>query len=298
MRETLKVECNGVLLHGTSHVGPAGGDTGILFLNSGTQPRSSRGDLYVHLADALAEKGTKSFRVDLPGLGDSQGETPNGFIEFYKLVQEGTQADCVVEIVRELRRRFALRGIVLMGICGGAQTSVFAAGMDHGAGIAGLVLLDMPFFLYRDSSPPAQKNAGRSLGSRVRRGASGLKAKLHDWVLEQKWEPVATAVYNRLRRLTRRTHAGSLPPNTNVSLVQTLSDLVERGIPTLMITAHPPIPEPPSFDYIGYLARRTGAGLTHVKIHGTTHSFVEGGGAAAVLDAVSSWLTTIAPTPR
>jgi hypothetical protein len=81
-------------------------------------------------------------------------------------------------------------------------------------------------------------------------------------------------------------------------LVQTLSNLVERGVPALMITAHPPIPEPPSFDYIGYLTRRAGAGLTHVKIHGTTHSFVEAGGATAVLDAVSSWLATIAPTPR
>jgi len=298
MRETLTIECNGLLLHGTSHIGPTGGDTGVLFLNSGTQPRSSRGDLYVHLADALAERGYKSFRVDLPGLGDSQGETPSGFIEFYKLVQEGTQAGCVVELVRELRRRYLLSGVVLMGICGGAQTSVFAAGMDHGAGIAGLALLDMPFFLYRDSSPPAQKNAGRTLGSRVRRGASGLKAKLHDWVLEQKWEPVATAVYNRLRRITHRTKAGSLPPNTNLSLVQTLRDLVGRGVPALMITAHPPVPEPPSFDYIGYVARRSGDVLKHVKIRGTTHSFVEGGGAEAVLEAVSEWLATAAARGR
>jgi hypothetical protein len=121
---------------------------------------------------------------------------------------------------------------------------------------------------------------------------------LHDWVLEQKWEPVATAVYNRLRRITHRTKAGSLPPNTNLSLVQTLRDLVGRGVPALLITAHPPVPEPPSFDYIGYVARRSGDVLKHVKIRGTTHSFVEGGGAEAVLEAVSEWLATAAARGR
>ena len=290
MRDTFTVKLDGLLLHGTSHLVLVGHDMGILFLNSGTLPRSSRGDLYAHLADSLAERGFKCFRVDLPGLGDSQGETPQEYIEFYNLVQEGAYAACVVRLARELRRKYGLTGIVLMGICGGAQTSVFAAAREHNAGVAGLVLLDMPFFLYHDSISTAQKNAGNSLWSRTLTGVLCIKARVHDWVLVQRWEPYATAIYHRLKRISNRAKAGSLPLNTNLSLLQTLCRLLDQGIPALLITAHPPTPEPPSFDYIGYVARRAGAGLKHVKIHETTHSFVENYGPEAVLEAVSGWL--------
>ena len=148
MREAISASHDGRLLHGTSHIGPAAGDVGILFINSGTLPRSSRGDLYAHLADALAERGFKSFRFDLPGLGDSQGEVPGEFVEFYEVVQEGAYADCIAALARDMRKRYGLKAIVLAGICGGAQTSVFAAAKNKGEGVAGLILLDMPFFLY------------------------------------------------------------------------------------------------------------------------------------------------------
>ena len=297
MRDALTFKADGLLLHGTSHINPGAGDLGILFLNSGSLPRSSRGDLNVHLADSLADRGFKCFRIDLPGLGDSQGEIPQEYVEFYELVQEGTYAEPVVRIERELRRTYGLTGVVLVGICGGAQTSVFAAAKDHGDGVAGLVLLDMPFFLYRRSNPAAQDQGDHSLGSRIFTRILGVKARMHDWVLAQKWEPLATKVYNRLKRITNRTRAGSMPPNTNLALLRTLSSLLDQEIPVLLITARSPIPEPPSFDYIGYLGGPVGEKLTHVEIHRTTHSFVENGGAEAVLKAISDWLVRISPSP-
>jgi pimeloyl-ACP methyl ester carboxylesterase len=297
MRDAITIKLEGLVLHGTSHLNPGGLDLGILFLNSGSLPRSSRGDLYAHLADSLAEQGFKCFRVDLPGLGDSQGEVPEEYVEFYKFVQEGTYAGCVAKLARELRRTYGLSGIVLAGICGGAQTSVFAAARDHGTGIAGLALLDMPFFLYRSSNPAAQKKAGLSFLGRCRCGVVGAKAKMRDWVLTQKWEPLATKTYYRLRKMTSRTKGGSLPPNTNLILLKTLSALLDQGIPVLMVTAHPPIPERQSFDYIGYVADRPGGRLEHAKIHGTTHSFVENGGAEAVREALARWLAGLSPKP-
>jgi len=295
MRDAITLSWDGLRLHGTSHLAPSGNGVGILFINSGSLPRSSRGDLYAHLADSLAEQGYSSFRFDLPGLGDSEGEIPQEFVEFYRIVQEAAYAGCVAAIARELRRTYGLKGIVLAGICGGAQTSVFAAAKEHGAGVAGLVLLDMPFFLYRSSNPPARKRAGLSLRKRVLAGISGAKVKMRDWVLSQKWEPVATKAYYRLKKVTSRTKAGVLPPNSNQVLIKALSGLLDQGIPALMVTAHPPIPEPQTFDYIGYVAAWAGGRLQHAQIRGTTHSFVENGGAEAVLEAVKTWLATVAP---
>lgn len=298
MRDAITIRLDNVLLHGTSHLGPGAGDLGILFLNSGSLPRSSRGDLYAHLADSLADEGFKCFRVDLPGLGDSQGEVPEEYVAFYELVQEGAYAGCVVKIARELRRTYGLSGLVLAGICGGAQTSVFAAAKDHGAGVVGLALLDMPFFLYHGSNPAAQKKTGLSLLGRVRYRVTNFKTRMRVWVLEQKWEPFATKTYYRLRKMTNRASAGSLPPNTNLALLKSLSGLLDQGVPVLMVTAHPPIPERQSFDYIGYAANRPGGRLEHAKIHGTTHSFVENGGAEAVRAALSGWLGKLRPAQK
>lgn len=298
MRDALTIKIDGLLLHGTSHLAPASGKVGLLLLNSGSLPRSSRGDLYAHLADALAEKGFPCFRFDLPGLGDSQGDVPNEYAEFYELVQEGEYAGTVVRLARDLRKAYGLSGLVLAGICGGAQTSVFAAAKERDAGIAGLVLLDMPFFLYRRSPVPAAKASSRSLLGRVRSGIAGGKARFRDWVLARKWEPQATKVYYGLKRITSRANGSSLPPNTNLPLVKALTGLLEDGMPALMVTAHPPIPEPKSFDYIGHVAAKAGDRLEHARIHGTTHSFVENSGAAAVLEAVSAWLARLASPAR
>jgi pimeloyl-ACP methyl ester carboxylesterase len=291
MREALTIRVDGLLLHGTSHIGTARKDTGVLFLNSGSLPRSSRGDLYAHLADDLSEEGFPCFRFDLPGLGDSQGDVPNEYAAFYELVQKGEFAGTVVRLVKDLRQAYGLAGIVLAGICGGAQTSVFAAARERGAGIAGLALLDMPFFLYRRSPvATAQAPASRSLLGRVRSGVAGGKARVRDWVLAQKWEPQATKIYYGLKKITSRANGNTLPPNTNLPLLKALTGLLEDGMPALMVTAHPPIPEPQSFDYIGHVAARAGDRLERARIEGTTHSFVENGGAEAVRAAVSAWL--------
>ncbi len=296
MRDALTVKIDGVLLHGTSHLGPAAGKIGLLFLNSGSLPRSSRGDLYAHLSDALAEKGFPCFRFDLPGLGDSQGEVPNEYAEFYELVQEGEYAATVVRLAKDLRHAYGLSGLVLAGICGGAQTSVFAAAKERDDAIAGLVLLDMPFFLYRRSPVPAVKAPSTSLLGRIRSRIAGGKARFRDWVLAQKWEPQATKVYYGLKRITTRANGSALPPNTNLPLLKALTGLLEGGMPALMVTAHPPIPEPKSFDYVGHVAAKADDRLEHAKIQGTTHSFVENGGSEAVLEAISAWLAKL-PAP-
>jgi hypothetical protein len=211
------------------------------------------------------------------------------------MVQEGTYAGTVAKVGRELRRIYGLSGLVLAGICGGAQTSVFAAAKDRDNGVAGLILLDMPFFLYQSSTAPTRKKAGRSLGGRIKASVARGKGRARDWVLSQKWEPQATKIYYGLKRITSRANGSTLPPNTNHPLLKTLIGLLDQGVPALVITAHPLIPEPKSFDYIGYLTARAPDRLEHAKIMGTTHSFVENEGAKGVQEAVAAWLAKLSP---
>jgi len=51
----------------------APGRIGVLFLNSTSPTRAQNGDAAVYLADSFASCGYPSFRLDLPGFGDSQG---------------------------------------------------------------------------------------------------------------------------------------------------------------------------------------------------------------------------------
>ena len=92
-RELVEVEVVGLRLRGTFHPpavlsaimrpGGAGqGRTAILFLNSLALPRAATGDSAVYWADAFAKRGYPAFRFDLPGLGDSGGETSTGLLDF------------------------------------------------------------------------------------------------------------------------------------------------------------------------------------------------------------------------
>lgn len=272
MREILTIESGGAVLHGTMHTAAAGHPTGILFLNSGAQPRCSRGDLNAHLADSLAERGFPCFRIDLPGLGDSQGELPQDFAKFYQLVQAGAYAACTRKIATVLRERYDLAGIVLLGICGGALSAVFAAAAsDKRDGAAGLVLLDLPFTFVsvRSGANTPGRQVPESVLTRARARAKRWKSALHDWVLAQKWEPYATWLYHRLQKLRLSTSARglSIPANTNHPLLDALCGVLKEGAPALFITAHP-TPEPPTFDFLAHVGRRSGQVIEHVKIPG------------------------------
>jgi len=89
MRKCIQFELGGQWLRGTCHEPSKSGRVGLLFGNSGWLPRSGRGDLYAHLADALARDGYWTFRFDMPGLGDSDGDVPADPAELFNIFQTG-----------------------------------------------------------------------------------------------------------------------------------------------------------------------------------------------------------------
>ena len=123
---------------------------GVVFLNHGFLPRTAPGDSAVYWADSFASCGYPSFRFDLPGLGDSDGDVPAQMLDF---INAGGYAPVLSATVKELVERFNLSGIVIMGHCAGAVTALYTAAAATKE-CKGLVLTGSVLF------PAARKNRG------------------------------------------------------------------------------------------------------------------------------------------
>lgn len=122
-RELIVLDCLGTRLQGTLHrpayypvpTAPrAHKRVGVLFLNSLSLPRAASGDSAVHWASSIAEQGYPSFRIDLPGLGDSDGQASPDLLDF---INAGGFAAAATAVARQLTESFALSGVVIFGHC-------------------------------------------------------------------------------------------------------------------------------------------------------------------------------------
>ena len=90
-RQLITLGADGVLVRGTYHEAPRkvqdgsnaqGKNIGVAFLNPLSTPRTLIGDSAVFWATSFAAQGYPSLRFDLPGLGDSFGETAKDLMTF------------------------------------------------------------------------------------------------------------------------------------------------------------------------------------------------------------------------
>ncbi len=286
-RELITVNVDGMRLRGTYHKShdqssdsrPERHESsriGILFLNSGFVPRASAGDAAVYWADSFAECGYPSFRFDLPGLGDSDGDVPMKRLDFTALVNAGYYALSVSVIAKNLTERFHLSGVVLAGHCAGAVSAIHAAGQSEN--VKGLVLLDPYFFCVT----PERTN---------------VREELSRWVTRNKLAGELSKVYGLLKKFTSSYKRNSLPGNTNLPLIRGWSRLTSWGLPMLVLNASDPRPNPGEFDYLSYLQGRSGGGRHVVVkfIEGTNHSFADDVGRTAVRTHIEHWLNSYFP---
>ena len=288
-RELIVLEGLGVRLRGTYH--PAVDRDvelqvnrvdrerlGVLFVNSLSLPRAASGDSAVHWADSIANLGYPAFRIDFPGLGDSDGEASTDLLDS---VNAGGFASVTAAIVHELVNRFGLSGMVIFGHCAGSVSALYASGASPEC--RGLILLDTYFHLPQATRP------------RVRQ-------ELSDWARRSRVGRFLSNSYDRARNL-RLALSGNAPPgNANIQLLACWKQVAATGLPILLLQA-PGIkaqgakPRVGEFDYIDYVMKMAGrkSRVSVEFVESADHSFANREGRAAVQDHIADWLVSHFP---
>jgi pimeloyl-ACP methyl ester carboxylesterase len=250
---------------------------GVLFLNHGFLPRAAPGDSAVYWADSFANCGYPSFRFDLPGLGDSDGDIPSQMLDF---VNAGGYAPMLSATVKDLVERFRLSGVVIMGHCAGAVTALYTAAINKQC--RGVVVTDPYFFLQRERTK--------------------IRAELSQWSSWSRIGALTSDVYYYLKYIRLLSLRNRPPRNANLPLLRCWTQLASAGLPILLMKApavksHGIKPRMGEFDYLGYLGALSGRGSRVVVkfIEGTNHSFADLVGRAAIRQHAEEWLNACFP---
>jgi pimeloyl-ACP methyl ester carboxylesterase len=283
-RELIRIEILGYRLRGTYHR-PAedssaswtgrtsSGGTAILFFNSLALPRAATGDSAVYWAEAFARRGYPTFRFDLPGLGDSDGQTSTDLLEF---INSGGFAPAAVGIAKELVDRAGYSGVVMVGHCAGAVTANYAAAAFKKC--KGMILLDPYFHL-----PVAKRPETREM--------------LSDWARRSVVGRPLSNLFDRLKHLRLFLRGSALPGNANTKLLSKWKEVSAAGLPILVfkapgIKAQGTKPRVGEFDYLEYVTKLAGrkSDLVMKSIETADHSFANRAGREAVREAAEGWL--------
>jgi pimeloyl-ACP methyl ester carboxylesterase len=250
---------------------------GVLFLNSLSPTRAAAGDTAVFWAESFAKQGYPTFRVDPPGFGDSDGEPPPDLLGF---INRGGYASSDSSLVKELTRRFNLSGVVIVGLCAGAVSAIYAAAGSRES--MGLILLDPYFHVPLVTGTTGRPSITRRIANRISRTKLGN---------------LIAIVGERVRAFRMLISGPTLPANTNFPLVTSFKTLASRGFPILVLNAPFTQRQSGQFDYPTYLQRVVGPKNRIViqVVEGTGHSFSNPDGRATVRQTTESWLNACFP---
>lgn len=282
-RELIVLGCLGNRLQATFHP-PASAihsshkRPGILFVNSLSLPRAASGDSAVRWADALAEQGYPSFRIDLPGLGDSEGKASTDLLDF---INAGGFASVASSAAAQLTERFSLSGVVIFGHCAGSVSALYAGAAS--ANCKGLILLDPYFHLPQAKRPK-------------------VREELSDWARRSKLGRLLSNLYDRIRHLRLSLRGNAPPGNANARFLAHWKQVTSAGLPVLLLKA-PGIkaqgskPRVGEFDYIDYVVNLAGrkSRVSAEFVEGADHSFANREGREAVQRHIAAWLVAHFP---
>lgn len=130
--------CFAIATHPSSH----SSRTGVVFLNTASDPRVGPHRMYVRIARTLAAQGIPSLRFDPTGVGDGAITSANLHAYSPERLTETREA------IQLARTRLGVERVGLVGLCSGAYVA-FHAGAA-GPGIAGQILINPQTFHWKD----------------------------------------------------------------------------------------------------------------------------------------------------
>ena len=304
MREATSVIIGGSPLVGTIH---RSGDThrkgrnaiGVLLLSFGQQPRSWVGDLGSAVADSIAAQGFTVFRFDMPGLGDSPGDLPVHLEVLWREIQLGAHEQPLHALCEYLERKYALKGLVVGGFCGGAVTALYATN-SKSFRLLGLVLLEPEISLAdaETGESDVKSDGTLTLGSYLERkeilfqrlrSPSSWKKLLRGKIDFDFWNKL----FSHSGRLILRRVRGepSLPPETNRRTLDAWHIARRRRIPTIVLS----VGSPTRSKYYQAYGLKPGVEdratkLQWLEVPNTTHAMLAGGAKHAVCKHVAEWM--------
>lgn len=250
------------------------GPTWVVLVSAGAVRRMGTGRMYARLARGLAAAGVTSLRLDLRGIGDSDGETPTDENALYTM----DRVEDVAAAAAFARANGAGR-VVVVGQCAGGWVAFHAA---EAADAAALVLLNPPFLTTR---------AGEAAVVETRRFA-------HRLVQAGAWRKLLSGQID-LRRVAGILVSGvavaarslaTREPGGGDEVARRLATLGSRGVETLFVFSA-------GEQGLRELERRLERPHAHVSIDvvaGPSHTFTPSWGQARVLALLQQRLVGLA----
>ncbi len=234
----------------------------LLLMNSGLLPRYCYHRHYVRGARYLSGHGYAVLRLDAAGLGDSEGELPEGKVAgLWREIQSGCLVPSTLAGLDYLRDRFGAVGPpVVGGACGGAITALLAAA-EATERVSGVLAISLPVCMSEDAATRLGK-AGASHPKEAEILFEGYLRKLGSL---QAWRRLLTgrsrlgyilaqgraAMRYRLSRLVQRVTARAPDDGrANPRVLPAFHTLVKAGVPTLAVVAGK---DPDGADFERYL---------------------------------------------
>jgi pimeloyl-ACP methyl ester carboxylesterase len=105
--------------------GPSNREMGFVYLPGVVLGVTAVHGIGLKLAGRLAERGVSTALIDPPGVGESEGDFPEGRHEdISEFIAEGSLVEGCIDIVNWMTEHVGLRRVALIGHCGGALTGV------------------------------------------------------------------------------------------------------------------------------------------------------------------------------
>jgi pimeloyl-ACP methyl ester carboxylesterase len=278
-RQLISLHGLGDIVRGTYHKddGESSGAQriAVLVLNSLSPTRAAAGDSAVYWADSFAGSGYPTFRLDMPGFGDSDGNPPPELLQF---INSGGYGPIAAAMMRELSEQFGLSGVVIVGLCAGAVSALYTAAASKEC--RGLVLMDPYFHL----PLPARSWLWQKLTGRISRTALGR---------------LINNGYDRFTDVRLYLRRNPMPENTNFPLLRCWKTVASSGLPILLLKAPTTKPRGEEFDYLRYILEQAGSNSRVVArvVEGAGHTFSNRVGRAGVRELTESWLNLYFPLP-